>query len=106
MARVRLRVAMGGHDVPEKDIRRRWDLSHANLAWFARTVHEVRVYDDSNHGCRPALVARASGGRVAFCKAGNLPSVEAALAGLQAHLPPPAGHGMVPLLFPECLPCL
>jgi predicted ABC-type ATPase len=82
MARVRLRVAMGGHDVPEKDIRRRWDLSHANLAWFARTVHEVRVYDNSNHGCRPALVARALGGRVAFCRADNLPAVMAALAGL------------------------
>jgi predicted ABC-type ATPase len=81
VARVRLRVAMGGHDVPEKDIRRRWDLSHANLAWFARHAHVVRVYDNSVHGRRPVLVAQAMGGRVAFCRAENLPAVARALAG-------------------------
>lgn len=82
IARVARRVAKGGHDVPEKDLRRRWDRSHESLAWFVKQADEVRVYDNSIYGRRPILVARALAGRVEFCRADNLPSVSRALAAL------------------------
>lgn len=82
IARVARRVAKGGHNVPEKDLRRRWERSHETLAWFARHADEVRVFDNSVYGRRPMMVARVLGGRLAFCAAGNLPAVKTALAGL------------------------
>lgn len=82
IARVRLRVAMGGHDVLEKDIRRRWALSHANLAWFVRNADEVRVYDNARPGVAPRRIAHAAAGRLLFHTAGALPEVDRVLAGL------------------------
>lgn len=81
LARVRLRVASGGHDVPEKDVRRRWELSHANLGWFARHADEVRVYDNSEWGVTPRRIAVVVGGRVTLHLRGVLPEVDRALAG-------------------------
>ncbi len=82
IARVARRVAKGGHDVPERDLRRRWDRSHETLTWFARHADEVRVYDNSIYGRRPELVARMADGRMEFCRAERLPCVMTALAGL------------------------
>ncbi len=82
LARVRLRVASGGHDVPEKDVRRRWDLSHANLGWFARHADEVRVYDNSQWGVAPRRIAVVAGGQVKMHVAEMLPEVDRVLAGL------------------------
>lgn len=82
IARVRLRVAMGGHDVPEKDIRRRWDLSHANLTWFARHADEVRVYDNSRPQAAPRRIAHAVGGTLVSHISGALPDIDRALATL------------------------
>lgn len=45
--RVRLRVASGGHDVPEDAIRRRRTRSFEQLAWFAREMDDRDVYDNS-----------------------------------------------------------
>ena len=47
LKRVRERVAKGGHDIPEADIRRRWDQSHLNLIRLIPHVTTLRVYDNS-----------------------------------------------------------
>ncbi|WP_158616302.1 MULTISPECIES: AAA family ATPase [Corallococcus] len=36
--RVRIRVANGGHDVPDEKVRKRWPVSLQNLAWFWRSA--------------------------------------------------------------------
>lgn len=45
--RVRLRVAHGGHSIPEATIRTRFISSMANLARLAPRVYAVQVYDNS-----------------------------------------------------------
>ena len=47
LKRVRGRVATGGHDIPEADIRRRWEQSHLNLIRLIPHVTTLRVYDNS-----------------------------------------------------------
>jgi len=46
--RIRNRVALGGHDVPEMDVRRRFLRSLANLPAAIARSDEVLVYDNSN----------------------------------------------------------
>lgn len=45
--RVRRRVARGGHDIPEADIRRRFDASRSNLIRLLPLLAELVVYDNS-----------------------------------------------------------
>ena len=52
--RVRERVARGGHDVPDRDIRRRYVRSLVNARRVLRVVHEALVFD--NTGEKPELV--------------------------------------------------
>lgn len=47
LKRVRERVAKGGHDIPESDIRRRYDQSRLNLVKLLPLLAELRVYDNS-----------------------------------------------------------
>lgn len=47
LARVRLRVAHGGNDIPEAKIRERYPLALANLIALMPYVAEVKVYDNS-----------------------------------------------------------
>ncbi len=47
LARVRARVAAGGHDIPEAKIRERWTASMANLIALLPQLAEVRVFDNS-----------------------------------------------------------
>ena len=47
LARVRARVKTGGHDIPEADIRRRYQASRENLAWLMPKLASLRVYDNS-----------------------------------------------------------
>jgi predicted ABC-type ATPase len=47
MARVRARVARGGHDIPEARIRARYDSGRLNLIRLLPTLTELRVYDNS-----------------------------------------------------------
>jgi len=47
LKRVRARVAKGGHDIPEADIRRRWVQSHLNLIRLIPSVTSLRVFDNS-----------------------------------------------------------
>ena len=46
--RIRTRVASGGHDVPEPDVRRRFTRSRANLPAAIARTHETRLYDNTN----------------------------------------------------------
>lgn len=47
MARVRSRVARGGHDIPEERIRERYDRSRINLIELIPHLTELRVFDNS-----------------------------------------------------------
>lgn len=47
IARVRARVAKGGHDIPEADIRRRWETGRQNLIRLLPRLKELRIYDNS-----------------------------------------------------------
>jgi predicted ABC-type ATPase len=46
--RVRERVRMGGHSIPERDIRRRYDRALANLHEAIKIAHQAAVYDNSS----------------------------------------------------------
>lgn len=45
--RVRARVRKGGHDIPQADIRRRYDHSRLNLIRLLPALAALRVYDNS-----------------------------------------------------------
>jgi len=47
IARVRSRVAWGGHDIPDEKIRERYDQSRINLIELMPKVTELKVYDNS-----------------------------------------------------------
>ncbi|MGH7485658.1 MAG: AAA family ATPase [bacterium] len=47
IARVRSRVAQGGHDIPEETIRARYDQSRINLIELMPRVTELRIYDNT-----------------------------------------------------------
>jgi predicted ABC-type ATPase len=72
LRRVRNRVAAGGHDIPEIDIRRRWRHSRMNLISLLPALAELRVYDNSVDGDpktgqtpRPSLVLHVVGTQIA-----------------------------------------
>ncbi len=49
LTRVRARTAKGGHDIPEADVRRRWETGRLNLVRLLPVLTELRVYDNSAH---------------------------------------------------------
>jgi len=71
LARVRARVKAGGHDIPESDIRRRYETSRENLAWLMPKLASLRVYDNSieadpasGKAPRPRLLLHLEDGRI------------------------------------------
>ena len=71
MARVRSRVARGGHDIPEEKIRERYDRSRINLIELMSRLTELRVYDNSfeadphaGRAPRPTLRLHMANGKV------------------------------------------
>jgi predicted ABC-type ATPase len=71
LARVRARVKAGGHDIPEADIRRRYETSRENLAWLMPKLASLRVYDNSieadpasGKAPMPRLILHLEGGRI------------------------------------------
>ena len=50
IARVRARVAKGGHDIPESKIRERYHRSRANLIYLLPWLASLRLYDNSEEG--------------------------------------------------------
>ena len=72
IARVRARVALGGHDIPNATIRRRYDQSRRNLIRLMPHLAELRVWDNSVDGDpatgaapAPRLVLHMTRGRLA-----------------------------------------
>ena len=57
IARVRARVAKGGHDIPEPRIRERYDASRLNLIQLLPSLSELWVYDNSKDADPDAGVA-------------------------------------------------
>jgi predicted ABC-type ATPase len=47
IARVRARVASGGHSIPEEMIRQRWEASRRNIIALMPFLTELRVFDNS-----------------------------------------------------------
>ena len=71
MARVRARVARGGHDIPEEKIRERYDRSRINLIELMPRLTELRVYDNSfeadphaGRAPQPTLILHLANGRI------------------------------------------
>lgn len=70
IARVRARVAKGGHDIPESKIRERYHRSRANLVHLLPWLTSLRLYDNSEEGDpategpRPKLILRLDEGRI------------------------------------------
>lgn len=50
IARVRARVAAGGHDIPDQRIQERWDASRRNVIALMPFLTELRVLDNSREG--------------------------------------------------------
>lgn len=101
LARVKARVAVGGHDIPEAKIRERWIRSRENLIALMPCLAALQVWDNSAEVAPgepipdPCLLLRVEGRRVTWPQ--NLaglqatpewakPLVEAALA---LDVPPP-----------------
>lgn len=82
VARVRARVAAGGHDIPEAKIRERYDRSRENLIHLLPALAQLRVYENSEEGDpaarvrpSPKLILHASEGVVReTCAVGEVPN--------------------------------
>ena len=74
LTRIARRVAEGGHDVPESDVRRRFARGCHNLPVYAETADLWRVFDNS--GSSPRAVAEGKRGCLALLMpdAQNLPA--------------------------------
>lgn len=70
LARVRARVAAGGHDIAEAMVRERWHSSRANLIGLLPHLAHLRVYDNSAEAAPgqpvpdPLLLAEVVAGRL------------------------------------------
>jgi predicted ABC-type ATPase len=71
IARVRSRVAAGGHDIPESKIRERYESSRLNLVDLMPQLTELRVFDNSEEGDprkgvapQPRLLLHMNRGRI------------------------------------------
>ncbi len=71
MARVRSRVARGGHDIPEEKIRERYDRSRINLIELMPRLTELRVFDNSfdadphaGRAPQPTLILHLAKGKI------------------------------------------
>jgi len=81
--RVKLRVAHGGHDIPEHKIRSRCESSRANLIKLLPTLAHLQVFDNSTDVAagenipEPTLVLEMAQGRVLFPAANDLSALQA-----------------------------
>ena len=74
IARVKARVAMGGHDIPEAKIHERWRSSLRNLIELLPHLAQLQAYDNSQDVAvgsplpDPVLVAEMRAGRMLWPK--------------------------------------
>lgn len=81
IARVRARVALGGHHIPEEKIRQRFVRSIQNLIRLLPKLTELRVYDNSHeadpntgNAPEPRLIVHLANGKiVAVCDPDSIP---------------------------------
>jgi predicted ABC-type ATPase len=81
LARIRARVDAGGHDIPEADVRRRFDSGRENVIRLLPKLTDLRLYDNSAHGNpdkeeepAPRLILRmAKGTLVELCRPEEVP---------------------------------
>jgi len=78
IARVQARVRRGGHDIPERDIRRRYEHSRLNLIHLLPQLAALRLWDNSKDadpaaGRTPAPVLVLDLERGKILNPGNLP---------------------------------
>lgn len=71
IARVQQRVRRGGHDIPEEDIRRRYERSRLNLIELIPVLTSLRVFDNSfeaepeaGKAPKPVLVLHMEDGKI------------------------------------------
>jgi predicted ABC-type ATPase len=71
LARVKLRVTRGGHDISEADIRRRYERSRLNLIDLLPVLRALRIFDNSAEADpalgqtpKPALVLSMQGRKI------------------------------------------
>ncbi len=69
LERVARRVYEGGHDVPEADLRRRYNRSLANFATYAKQCDFWRVYDAN--GRQPVTLAEGHGDNISHDSGGT-----------------------------------
>ncbi len=80
LARVKARVKGGGHDIPEADIRRRWEGSRENLVVLLPRLARLWLYDNSTEADprrgkapRPRLLLEMDRGRIVHVSLGAMP---------------------------------
>lgn len=82
IARVKARVARGGHDIPQSKIRERYDRSREHLIHLLPTLAELWVFDNSEEGdsalggiADPKLILHALNGRIVeTCEVSEVPA--------------------------------
>ena len=83
LARVRLRVRHGGHDIPVEKIRERWDSSRQNLIALLPCLAHLQVFDNSAEAAPgedvpfPVLVLEMKDGRVLHPHRGDVAALQA-----------------------------
>ncbi len=83
IARVRLRVVSGGHDIPDSTIRMRFTTAQRNLIELMPHLNFLRVYDNSaeaEHGVvpDPVLVLEMAAGRLVWPAARDIEALAVA----------------------------
>ena len=83
VARVKLRVRHGGHDIPEGRIRSRWSSARRNLIALLPRLSRLLLFDNSQEAPpgadipEPALLMEMKNGRVLSPDRGNLAALDA-----------------------------
>jgi predicted ABC-type ATPase len=67
IARVAIRVAAGGHDIPDEIIIKRWHRSLANVPLLMELAESLAIYDNTDSEDRHRLVASYASGRMVSC---------------------------------------
>jgi hypothetical protein len=83
LGRVKLRVAQGGHDIPEERIRQRWISSRQNVIALLPRLAQLQVFDNSAEAGLgedvpfPLLVLEMKDGRVLYPGRDDVQALEA-----------------------------
>jgi predicted ABC-type ATPase len=87
VARVKLRVELGGHDVPKAKINSRWERSLLNLPWFVERASVAFIYDNSGASAHGAelIAVKEMQQKLRLIRKGLNTRIETALEPLLGH---------------------